>query len=102
MAIFEEIYNGPEQFPIKDVGSFRTGSTGEHGFGTAIDINYNENYYDNFRGRTVGSFWMPFENPFSITPYGDVVTAFERHGFVWGGDSWWSAVDYMHFSYYGT
>lgn len=102
-AIFEDIYNGPERFPIRDIHTIRPGSVGEHGRGTAIDINANENWYMCLRtGTTVGSFWRPFENPFSITPYGDVVTAFERHGFTWGGDSWRNAVDYMHFSYFGT
>ena len=103
VQIFDEIYNGSEQFPIRDIHTIRTASVGEHGRGTAIDINANENWYKCFRtGTTVGSFWRPFENPFSITPYGDVVTAFERHGFTWGGDSWRNAVDYMHFSFFGT
>ena len=103
IAIFDEIYNGPERFPIRDIHTIRPGSTGEHGRGTAIDINANENWYNCFRtGNVVGSFWRPFENPFSITPYGDVVTAFERHGFTWGGDSWRNVVDFMHFSYFGT
>jgi len=103
IEIFEEIYAGAEQFPIRDVHTLRPGSIGEHGRGTAIDINANENWYNCLRtGAIVGNFWRPYENPFSITPYGDVVTAFERHGFTWGGDSWRNVVDYMHFSYFGT
>ena len=41
-AIFEEIYNGDEQFPIKDVGCY-SWRTGEHSQGTAVDINWEEN-----------------------------------------------------------
>ena len=46
-AIFTEIYNDPERFPIKDVGGYSwrgDTATGEHNCGTAIDINANENY----------------------------------------------------------
>lgn len=101
--VFEEIYNGPEQFPIKDIGAYNwRGGTTEHNSGTAIDINANENYcvYDN--GATIGSHWKPYEDPYSITPYGDVIKAFEKYGFTWGGDSWSNPKDYMHFSYLGT
>ena len=41
-AIFEEIYNGAEKFPINDVGCY-SWRTGEHSQGTAVDINPNEN-----------------------------------------------------------
>jgi len=95
LAIFTEIYNGPEQFPIYEAGGFQDRS-GDHGLGLAIDINSNENMYISGGGRTVGKLWEPYKNPYSITPYGDVVTAFERHGFFWGGDAF-SNVDYMHF-----
>ena len=96
LTIFTEIYNGPDRFPIYEAGGFRDGS-GDHAMGLAIDINANENMYVSGDGkRTTGKLWEPYKNPYSITPYGDVVTAFERHGFGWGGDSW-SNVDYMHF-----
>ena len=36
-AVFEEIYNGDEQFPIKDVGCY-SWRTGEHSQGTAVDL----------------------------------------------------------------
>jgi len=102
-AVFEDIYNGPEQFPIKDVGGFSwRGKRSEHNGGTAIDINSNENYCVYSNGTVVGSHWKPYEDPYSITPYGDVVNAFEKHGFTWGGDAWASPQDYMHFSYLGT
>lgn len=101
--VFEEIFNGSEKFPIKDIGgySWREG-TSEHNGGTAIDINSNENYCIYNNGTTIGSHWKPHEDPYSITPYGDVVRAFEKYGFTWGGDSWSNPKDYMHFSYLGT
>ncbi len=101
--VFEEIYNGKEQFPFKDIGAYywRGGRT-EHNSGTAIDLNSNENYCIYPDGRQIGSHWLPGEDPYSILPYGDVVRAFEKHGFTWGGDAWSSPNDYMHFSYLGT
>ena len=101
--IFEEIYNGDEKFPIKDLGGYNwRGGTSEHNGGTAIDINSNENYCIYNNGTTIGSYWKPYEDPYSITPYGDVIRAFEKYGFTWGGDSWSNPKDYMHFSYLGT
>ena len=101
--IFAEIYNGPEKFPIKDMGAYawRGGRT-EHNGGTAIDINANENYCIYQNGTAIGAYWKPYEDVYSITPYGDVVRAFEKYGFTWGGDSWRNPKDYMHFSYLGT
>ncbi len=101
--VFEEIYNGEEKFPIKDIGGYSwRGGRSEHNGGTAIDINANENYcvYDN--GTQIGSHWKPYEDPYSITPYGEVIRAFEKYGFTWGGDAWRNPKDYMHFSYLGT
>lgn len=101
--VFEEIYNGDEKFPIRDVGGYAwRGGKSEHNGGTAIDINYNENYCIYNNGTTIGNYWKPYEDQYSITPYGDVVNAFERRGFTWGGDAWRNPRDYMHFSYLGT
>lgn len=101
--VFEDIFNGPEKFPIKDVGAYAwRGGRSEHNGGTAIDINANENFCIYENGTTIGSYWKPYEDVYSITPYGDVVTAFEKHGFTWGGDAWRNPRDYMHFSYLGT
>ena len=101
--VFEDIYNGPEKFPIKDVGGYSwRGGRSEHNGGTAIDINANENYCIYNNGTVIGKYWKPYEDVYSIKPYGDVVNAFERHGFTWGGDSWRNPKDYMHFSYLGT
>lgn len=102
-AIFDEIYNGPEKFPIHSLNGYRAGSGGEHPKGTAVDINPNENYevYDD--GQVgAGSFWKPGESPYSIPPDGDVVKAFRTRGWGWGGTDWKSKRDYMHFSYFGT
>ncbi len=108
-AIFEEIFEGPEQFPIKDAGSYswRSNARSEHRWGTAIDINWDENMECNIDKNgnvtriTTGSCWEPGENPYSIPADGDVVRAFKNHGFAWGGDAWTSKRDYMHFSYFG-
>ncbi len=106
VKIFTEIYKSPEKFPIKDVGgySWRTtafGSVSQHSYGTCIDINFDENYYCYPSGQAItGSFWRPYENPFSITPDGSVVKAFSKYGWTWGGN-WTNLRDYMHFSYLG-
>ncbi len=106
MRIFTNIYNDPEKFPIKNVGaySFRNtafGSVSQHSYGTCIDINFDENYYCYPSGQAItGSFWKPYENPFSITPDGSVTRNFKKYGWIWGGD-WTSVKDYMHFSYLG-
>lgn len=107
-TIFEEIYAGGEQFPIKDVGgySWRQSERSEHRWGTAIDINWEENYEarieeDGSLTALTGAYWKPGEDPYSIPADGDVVRIFKKYGFVWGGDAWSSKRDYMHFSYFG-
>lgn len=98
-AIFNEIYNSPERFPIKSIGGARYSDTMRHSWGCAIDINPNENYYLHYAsGQKVGTLWEPGVNPYSITPNGSVVKAFARYGWGWGGSGWSTAVDYMHFS----
>lgn len=105
IKIFDEIFNGPEKFPIKNVSaySFRDGSS-QHSNGTAIDINPNENYFVTWEGKILsGSFWKPGENPYFIIPGGDVVRAFNRYGWHWSPDMKWpNGADYMHFSLLGT
>jgi hypothetical protein len=103
--IFQEIFNGEERYPIKSVMSYawRSNSISEHRLGLAIDINPNENYMIRSNGNVVaGSYWKPGEDPYSILPDGDVVNAFKKYGFAWGGNAWRSANDYMHFSYFGN
>ena len=101
-AIFEEIYNGSEQFPIKAIGCYRWEPGSEHMPGLAVDINPNENYECTLDGTpTTGSYWKPGEDPYSIPADGDVVNAFRKYGFGWGGN-WRTKKDYMHFSYFST
>lgn len=101
--VFDEIYNGPEKAPIRDAGAYAwRGGRSEHNGGTAIDLNANENYCLYSNGTVVGNYWKPNEDPYSFNPYGDVIYAFEKYGFTWGGDAWRGTKDYMHFSYLGT
>lgn len=99
-AIFDEIYNGSEQFPIHSVGGYRWDYDSEHTIGVAIDINPTENYYINYKtGQTVGSYWKPHEDPYSIPTDGEVAQIFNKYGFTQG--IWSNSADYMHFSYFG-
>ena len=110
-AIFTEIYNDPEQFPISDGGgySWRTNnSRSEHIQGAAIDLNVDSNFQVRDGVALVGSGWTPGEDPYSITPGGSVVRIFAEHGWNWGGNAWaghsdpsYGYHDYMHFSYFG-
>lgn len=98
--VFDEIYNGEEKFPFKDVGAYSwRDSISHHNYGTAIDLNYNENYCLYKNGSYVGEFWKPYENVYSFPPDGEVVSIFAKYGFVWGGDEWSNPKDYMHFTY---
>ncbi len=102
---FEEIFNGEEKFPFKDAGAYSwrdsmsSGRYSHHNFGTAIDLNYNENYCLYKNGSFIGLYWKPNEDIYSISPNGEVVSIFAKYGFVWGGDEWSNPKDYMHFSY---
>ncbi|MGI1660173.1 MAG: cell wall-binding repeat-containing protein [Desulfitobacterium sp.] len=102
-SVFQEIFAGEEKYPINVVQGYSwRGGTSEHNYGLAIDLNPNENYMINSSGKVVaGSFWDPSKSPYSITENGDVVTAFKKYGFAWGGNAWKSSKDYMHFSYLG-
>lgn len=112
VEIFTEIYNDPEQFPIKDVGGYSwrgDNSSSEHNPGLAIDINYDENYQIRYGNVVVGSFWDPETSPYSIPEDSSVVRIFAEHGWSWGGNAWAGHTDpssgnhdYMHFSYFGT
>lgn len=101
--VFQEIFEGEEQFPIYSAGAYSwRGGRSEHNWGTAVDINPDENYCVYTNGTVVGKYWKPYLDPYSITPYGEVIRAFEKHGFTWGGDAWSGNRDFMHFSYLGT
>lgn len=110
-AVFEEIYNGAEKFPILYAGSYSY-REGEHSRGTAVDINADANMecYRDANGEltsvTAGTHWTPGEDPYSIAADSDVVRAFEKYGFFWAGRGWPKSdgstkYDYMHFSYFG-
>ncbi|MEG1879538.1 MAG: S-layer homology domain-containing protein [Pseudoflavonifractor sp.] len=103
--IFTEIYSDPEQFPIYGIEGYTwrgNSATGEHNCGSAIDLNYKENYQVYDDGRVgAGEFWSPGSDPFSLPPEGSVVRIFAAHGFSWGGTAWSGSKDYMHFSYLG-
>lgn len=111
VAIFTEIFNDPEQFPILNLTGYGwrgDSAKGEHNCGTAIDINSDQNYQVRDGKAQAGSLWQPGVNPYSITENGSVVRVFTEHGWSWGGDAWaWSTDpttgyhDYMHFSYMG-
>ncbi len=109
-AIFQEIFDGAQQFPIHDVGGYawRASASSEHRQGTAIDINYDSNMECNVdeagtvTAITCGSTWSPDTDPYAITEDSDVYRAFTKYGFSWGGNAWDTKRDYMHFSYFGT
>lgn len=102
VKIFDEIYNNQLQFPIKSASGYTYRTTAsnsrlsEHAYGTAIDINPNENYCVYSNGTTVGSYYKPYEDPYSVVP--EIINIFRKYNFGWGG----SFEDYMHFSYFGS
>lgn len=99
---FKEIYKGSEKFPIHYLGGWRQGSgRSEHYDGTAIDINPDENCQKLNGKVTVGKYWRPGRDPYSIPKDGEVARILGKYGFsqgLWGKDN----LDYMHFSYFGT
>lgn len=101
--IFNEIYNNSEKFPIHELGGYDwRGGHSEHNTGTAIDINWTENYMVNIAtgAITAGKYWKPGEDPYSIPKDGVVAKIFKKYGFSQG--DWGNSKDYMHFSYFGT
>lgn len=109
-AIFEEIYNDPEQFPIHALGGARFTDTLRHSWGCAIDINPVENFqcyttttpYTAITGTTCYKY---SDSPYCIRPDSSVVRAFAKYGWGWGGGTaengysgWTTTADYMHFS----
>lgn len=102
-AVFRELYEGEEQFPIKQLGGFSWSGKSEHSIGCAIDINPAENYYCDPDGNPiVGNYWKPGEDPYSIPLDGELVRIMKKYGFT-QGIYWRSGYkDYMHFSFFGT
>lgn len=109
-AIFEEIYNDPEQFPIHALGGARYTDSLRHAWGCAIDINPVENFYCNtttspYTAITGTTCFKYSDSPYCITPDSSVVKAFAKYGWGWGGgdadnnySGWNTTADYMHFS----
>ncbi len=63
-----------------------------HAFAAAIDINTAYSDYWRWNGGDVGQA-APYRNQVPL----EIVRAFERHGFIWGGR--WDHYDTMHFEY---
>jgi hypothetical protein len=68
-----------------------TGQTSMHGWGAAIDIN--PAFSDYWRWHRASGDIPPYVNRIPA----EIVTVFERHGFIWGGR--WAHFDTMHFEY---
>jgi hypothetical protein len=68
-----------------------TGRTSPHAFGIAIDIATAKSDYWLWSDRASGKIRYRNRIPW------DIVTIFERHGFIWGGK--WYHYDTMHFEY---
>ena len=100
-AIFQEIYEGPEKFPIKYIVGYTwrpNGLQSKHSLGLAIDINPDENPQVDAKGNVlVGKKWEPGVSPYSITEGGDVVRAFRSRNWIWGDR--FRRPDYMHFEF---
>lgn len=97
--VFEEIYNGPEQFPISAIGGYSEAGHSEHTPGLAIDINPYSNYMIDGDTVAAGHHWNPEEDPYSIPLGGDVDKAFAHYGFYRG--FWGYRMDFMHYSFFG-
>ena len=97
-AMFDEIYKAKQKQVIKDIGCYSY-RTGEHMYGMAIDINWNENYMIDDGQILCGSFWNPKKSKYSIPLDCEMVRIMARYGFYRG--FWGDRKDYMHFSYFG-
>ena len=79
-----------------------------HAFGTAIDINREQNgLYGNCYEwgpscrLILGGSWRPGQSEGSLTPDGAIVKKMKSLGFKWGGEMQASQKDFMHFSLSG-
>ena len=93
--IYKEIYKDKSKPPIYEAGSYRwrqeESDWSFHTVGTAIDMNCNENpmykyeYKKNGKVKktiSVGSFYKPKSNPYSIPRNGVIEKTFAKYGFV--------------------
>jgi D-alanyl-D-alanine carboxypeptidase len=92
-------------FNCRRVGT--SGSWSQHAYGLAIDINTRENpYIHPYPGGTLEPpnakdyVRRPLDRPGVINPGDNVVRAFKKIGWGWGG-SWSTEKDYQHFSQNG-
>lgn len=104
-AIFQEIYELDIQFPINKIYTYqyrkingpsyfsKTSILSHHSFGTAIDINHDQNLF-----YSVGHDGRNKSDPYTINQ--QVIDVFERHGWSWGG-YYKEGIDAMHFQYLG-
>ena len=102
-AVFDEVYNDPERFPIQEIGGARFTDSLRHSWGCAIDINPTQNFYcrrvGGYTTAIVGTHWSPGTDQYSMAQNGSVVRAFAKYGWGWGGQGWSGGYyDYMHFS----
>ncbi len=69
-----------------------------HAWGIAIDIATRHAHYWRWGGKAVAAAddWEPVQGWRNAIP-AEIVAAFEKHGFVWGGR--WAHYDTMHFEY---
>ena len=94
-AVFKELTEF--KFPILSSETaayvYRTvrssGRLSDHGFGSAIDVNWTHN----------PQYGYPDNTQYGITE--DVIKAFANQGFYWGGDWSTDSLDPMHFSWCG-
>lgn len=102
-ALFQEIYEQPEQYCFNYVSGYRFATKSEHTPGLAIDVNPDQNYYCDPEGNAlVGKYFDPENDPYSFPIDGGVQQIFEKYGFT-RGINWRSGYkDYMHFSFFGT
>ncbi len=107
-AIFKEIFDSPQKPPLKDAAgyawrsSMSSGVLSDHNYGTAIDLNYRENFTVYKNGTKIGSFYDPENSVYSFSQTGVVIQTFAKYGWLWGGNAWVSGTkDYMHFTYLG-
>lgn len=108
IAIFDEIFNSDDKPPLKDATAYAwrsamsSGVYSDHNYGTAIDLNYNENYCVYASGTTIGTFYDPETSVYSFPSDGTVVQTFAKYGWLWGGNAWINGtLDHMHFTYLG-
>lgn len=105
-----EVFNELEEnaYSMSSIGTFNwrcnrnnPAKLSLHSFGLSLDINPNQN--PNCRSGSSCFVQNPLSLPKEQRPFDlpdDVIAAFKRHNFEWGGD-WKSVKDYMHFDWKG-